>query len=139
MQYIIDTSAPFRGICQSIIDNNGIVAYTGGQTFDEYLAEHGDRFRLVSEREFDGMLEVYYSTLITEPSEQTKSAFLNALECLPPERWHHCRGVELFCLCEYLTGNLTAWHAELGGKCYTFTDSADANSEYLAAKVAKAN
>ena len=135
MQYIIDTSAPFRGICQSIIDNNGIVAYTGGQTFDEYLAEHGNHFCLVSEIEFDGMLEFHYSTLVTEPVRKTRAGFWKALECLPPERWHNHRGVELFCMCEYLQGNLTSWHARLNNKHYTFTDRANASSEHLAAKV----
>ena len=138
-QYIIDTTAQFRGICQSAVDNNGIVMYSDGQTVAEYLAKHGDRFRAVPEAEYFDMVDAYQATLVTLPEKETREEFWNALEVLPPERWHNHRGVELFCMCEYLTGNLTAWHAELNGQHYAFTDHANASSEHLASKVAAAS
>jgi hypothetical protein len=45
--------------------------------------------------------------------EITKEKWWDMLEVLPPEKWQTVAGVEIFRMCEYLTGNITAHYARL--------------------------
>lgn len=50
---------------------------------------------------------------LTGWTEITKEQWWDALEVLPPENWRTVAGVEIFRMCEYLTGNITGHYARL--------------------------
>jgi hypothetical protein len=68
--------------------------------------------------------------------EITEEAWWEALEVLPPEKWQTVRGVEIFRMCEYLSGNITAHYAKLRGKFFSRNCSTSENYEDLAEQVA---
>lgn len=138
MKFVIRSDEPFRGSVQSVLTPEGKVAYTEGLTVEEYAKDRGFPVRVVDEPELDAMIAAYIDSRVTDPVEETKEQFWEALECLPPSRWHHVRGVELFHICERITADLVSWHAKLNGRFYTFNDRAGAKSDDLAAKVAAA-
>lgn len=74
----------------------------------------------------------------TEPALETEEEYWEALECMPPARFQHTNGVEMFHICEHLTDNLVNWHAAYDGKYFQFNDQANANSAALADRVRNA-
>lgn len=88
----------------------------------------------VSQR-VEGETVVFDAYVQSPPVLETEAEFWEALECMPPSRWHHCNGVELFHICEHLTDNLVNWHAQYKGLYFQFNDAADANSTALAGRV----
>jgi hypothetical protein len=68
--------------------------------------------------------------------EITEEEWGDALEVLPPEKWETVRGVNIFRMCEYLTGNITAHYAKLRGKFFTRNCSTRETYEELAEQVA---
>jgi hypothetical protein len=138
MKWIIRTDEPFRGHCQSFLTEDGFVAYTDRQTVEQYEAERGFKVRVIDDQEFDQMLAEHSKTLKTEPKEISEDDWYEALECLPPSRWHTHRGVNLFHVCEAITLNLVNWYARIDGRFYHFVDEAQTSSETLAAKVFEA-
>lgn len=139
LQYLVLKDRPFQGAVQSVIMENGVVAYTGGQTLAEYIAERGDIFRVVSEVELFDLVQAYEAGLVTEPKEITLERWSDALECLPPCRWHTVEGVQLFHMSERITGGLVDWFATTGSRddlrCWHFVDQHRRPSAELAAKV----
>lgn len=74
--------------------------------------------------------------LIDPPAKEVdESRYWGMLEVLPPCRWHHYQGIELFHISERITGNIVSWVASLNGKYYEFAHYANASDEELAAKV----
>jgi len=138
MRYLIRTDQPFRGIIQSYVLDNGLVAYSENLTPEQYAAKHNEQVRVVDETEFDAMMTAYVESQVSEPVEETYAQFDEALNCLPPYKWRVVRGVELFHLSERLSHNLVTWHAKLGNRYFTFTDRDNADMEKLAEKVAMA-
>lgn len=134
--WIIDDSKPYRGSVESYLLPNETVAYSGGQTFDQYNAEHGGQLKLINGAEFDKLRETFTASMITAPRLIDVDTWDEALNCLPPCRWHNSRGVNLFHISERITENLVSWYARLNGQYYTFTDTDNRPSEELAAKVA---
>ena len=138
MKYLIREGEPFTGSIQSILWDDGIVAYTDGLSLSEYEAERGLKLKAISEAEWEALTKTYLEGLITAPVEETPEAFDYALCVLPPCRWQRVRGVEIFHLSERLTHDLVHWHAKLNGRCYTFTDRETLAPETVATKVAEA-
>jgi hypothetical protein len=68
--------------------------------------------------------------------EITEDEWYENLEVLPPEKWETVRGVNIFRMCEYLTGNITAHFAKLNGKFFTRNCSTRETYEELAEQVA---
>lgn len=135
MQYVIRTDKPFQGHCETATDGEGVVLWSQGLTFKEYCDKNDGCFRLVSEAEFDEMLEAHYDTLKTEPVEITEERFDEMLEVLPPCRWGTVRGIEMFHVSERLTGNLVSWFARVGGRFFEFTDDASLSAETRVEKI----
>lgn len=134
MQYLIKADEPFKGYPQNVLLPNGTVAYPGGMTFDEYVCKNGP-MRVLSEDEFNGLVEEHEDGLVTDPHPETEEDWFYALNVLPPCRWRHCQGVELFHVSELITGSLASWHARLGERCFAFVDRYNTDIEVLAAKV----
>ena len=124
MQWIIRTDEPFRGHAQSVVNPNGTVAYSNGQTLEEYRATCGFPVRVLSSDEFDKMLDSFHNTLKTRPERITKERFWEMLEILPPCRWHNAGGFEFFHVSERHTGNLVSWFAHQGNHYWEFVDEA---------------
>jgi hypothetical protein len=133
---------PFPGWAQSYLGPDGTVAYSSALTAAEYIArkaEHGDTMRLITDAEFDALLNAHEAALVTKPAPITADRFDDWLGCLPPCRWHRHAGVELFHVSERLTGDLVQWCARIEGQCYGWTDQAKRPSDELAAAVAEAH
>lgn len=138
-QYIIKTDAPFAGYVQSALCEDGSVMYTEYASFEAYCEANGPNHRLIDDEELDGLIAAHLESLITEPKEETEEQFSDALDVLPPCRWHSHMGVNMFHISERLTYSLVEWHARLDGKYYRFTDHDYATSDHLAEKVGLAH
>ncbi|MCR9254744.1 MAG: hypothetical protein NXI16_01460 [Alphaproteobacteria bacterium] len=136
--WLIRKDQPFRGFATSYTTPNGTVAYSGGLTVEEYIAESQDPIEVLTDEQFTDKLNAYHQSLITRPEEITEERWFDLLECLPPARWHRHRGVEMFHMSERITDNIVQWCAKLNGKFYGWQDRDDEESETLAAKVVNA-
>lgn len=114
------------------------VAYRGGQTLAEYLAEKPD-YIVMTESEFDERLAAHYESQKTIPQECTEEHFFEMLEVLPPCRWHTVAGVNCFHVSERLTGNLVNWFARRDGRYFEFTQDASITEAELTAIFKNAN
>ena len=55
-----------------------------------------------------------------ELKECSEDDFIEALECLPPEKWHTDKdGVNKFLMCEYYTATFTTQYARFKGRYYS--------------------
>ncbi len=122
MQYLIIADEPFRGHCQSVLNKDGTVGYTDGQTVAEYEQEHGCKLKVLSETEFNELYETWEKKLITKPKRITKERYWEMLEILPPSRFHYVGGFEVFHVSERLVGELVSWFANRNDRYYEWTD-----------------
>ena len=136
--WLVHASEPFRGSTQSYLLPSGTVAYSGGQSFEDYNAERGGQFKLITDGQLDALLADFHGSMITDPEPITAEQFDDALNCLPPCRWGKVRGVELFHVSERITGDLVDWYARLNGRHWHFVDHDRQTGERLAEKVAVA-
>lgn len=58
--------------------------------------------------------------LSTEPTEITYEQYMDALEVLPPQRWHITKACESFELCEQTSGRITAIYVRVGKRFFTY-------------------
>ncbi|NCA91228.1 MAG: hypothetical protein EOM92_20715 [Gammaproteobacteria bacterium] len=137
-RYIIRADEPFQGYVQSVLNRNGTVGYTRGQTLEQYAAELGAPLRIIDAAELDALIAEFEAGMVTSPSEITEEAFHEALNVLPPSRWGHCMGVELFHVSENISGSLVNWYGALNGRYWAFVDLCTADPEDLARRVAEA-
>ena len=135
MQYIIDTDKPFTGSVQSVIKDDGTVAYSDGLTFLEYNACHGGTMRLIERAELDAMVAGWNASLVTNPEPVSEEDYCEALYCLPPSRYTTTARVVRFCMAERMTGELTSWYFKAGERYFSFTDSVLATDQYIDAKI----
>jgi hypothetical protein len=140
MQWIIKTDEPFRGHVQSTVNDDGIVDYTKGQTFEQYAAEHGGNVKIISDAELDDLLENHYASLVTKPKRITRARYWEMLEVLPPCRWHDVGGFNVFHVSERLTGNLVSWFIKVGrteetARFHEFTDRDNLKDSEILAKL----
>lgn len=132
MTWIIDREN-FTGNAQTSThtDAQGIrrAAYTD-QTAEEYL-ESNPTFEEVADEEFFRMVDNYQLSLCTPWKRCTEAHFWEMLEVLPPSRWTRHQGVEIFHVCERLTGNLVNWFMSKNGRFYTRVQFADQDLDLL--------
>ena len=128
--YLVET--PFPGHVQTMVyyfnDESHYVAYSQGQTLDEYMAERAENpmakdLTEVSSEAADKLFEDYENSLITQPVEVTEERWEDMLNVLPPCRWGNYGGYNAFHVSEHLTGSLVNWFVRTGDKFYEFTDS----------------
>ncbi|MDR9393973.1 MAG: hypothetical protein RI571_06550 [Roseovarius sp.] len=136
--WLVRDDEPYNGRTQSFLLPDGTIAYSGGLTPEAYAIDRGFPVRVITDAELDRLEAEYIAGRITVPEEETEAEFWDALEVLPPCRWHTRGGVELFHISERITGNLVDWHAQTGGRFFHFVDLDNAKSEDLARKVAEA-
>jgi len=115
-----------------------------GETFDALIAELNDKreegspvFQIMPlEEAMSLMEEAYNAKYCSDWKEITEEEWYENLEVLPPEKWETVRGVNIFRMCEYLTGNITAHFAKLNGKFFSRNCSTRETYEELAEQVA---
>lgn len=124
----------------SAISADGVwwVEYTT-ETLEGYKASRPDQkfSPLYTWEEYELIVREHDKKRLIDPpaKEVNESRYWYMLEVLPPCRWHHYRGIELFHISERITGNIVSWIAGLNGKYYEFAHYASASDEELAAKV----
>ena len=134
-RYLIDAAAPFRGWAEASMNPDGTVAYTDGLTLAAYEAEHGRKYKVIDADTFDALSATYHASLVTEPEPITAERWDDALTVLPPCRWRHVRGIELFHVSERIIADLVDWYARVGPLCFHFVDEARRDPDELAYKV----
>jgi hypothetical protein len=83
-------SEPFNGRAESFI-KDGKVLYSN-LTIEEYL-QSKPNLKVISWDEFDRLHADFFTSKF---QEITKEAWTDALECLPPLKWHTYKGVNIF-------------------------------------------
>ncbi|NCA72567.1 MAG: hypothetical protein EOM91_21410, partial [Sphingobacteriia bacterium] len=121
-RYIIRTDEPFRGSVQSLLSPDGTVEWSGGLTVEQYIEERGFPVRVVDRAELEALIADYEAGQVTEPESITEDQWTYALGVLPPSRWGLYAGVELFHICERISGELVSWYAHLNGRYWSFVD-----------------
>jgi len=115
-----------------------------GETFDALIAELNDKreagspaFQIMPlEEAIPLMEEAQKAKYCSDWQEITEKEWFENLEVLPPEKWETVRGVNIFRMREYLTGNITAHFANLHGKFFSRNCSTRETYEELAEQVA---
>jgi hypothetical protein len=115
-----------------------------GETFDALIADLNDKreagspaFQIMPlEEAIPLMEEAQKAKYCSDWQEITEKEWFENLEVLPPEKWETVRGVNIFRMCEYLTGNITAHFANLHGKFFSRNCSTRETYEELAEQVA---
>jgi hypothetical protein len=82
------------------------------------------------------MEEAQRAKYCSDWQEITEEDWHEKLEVLPPEKWETVCGVDIFRMCEYLTGDITAHYAKLRGKFFTRNCSTSETYQELAEQVA---
>ena len=139
--YHLDNNNYMSSYSAILVNGVWCVEYTN-ETLEDYKAHHPDQnfSQLYPWEEFEVILSDYDKKRLIDPpaKEVDESRYWDMLYVLPPCRWHHCRGIELFHLSERITGNIVSWIAGLNGKYYEFAHYENASDEELAAKVLEA-
>jgi hypothetical protein len=115
-----------------------------GETFAALITELNDKreagspaFQIMPlDESMQLMLGEMKAKYCSDWQEITEKEWFENLEVLPPEKWETVRGVNIFRMCEYLTGNITAHFANLHGKFFTRNCSTRETYEELAEQVA---
>lgn len=138
IRYIIDTSKPFTGSVQSVINDDGMVAYSDGQTFGEYNQCHGGTMRVIGRAELDGMIAAWNAGFITSPKLISEEDYISVFHSMPPSRYTNTAGIQRFSMAERLSGVLVSWYFKVGDRHFSFVDSALATDQHIDAKIAGA-
>lgn len=130
--WLLRDDEQFKGHTQSFLLPDGTVAYTDGLTPRQYAEDRGFPVRVVTNGEVDALMAQHIAAMITSPTEESEADYWRALEVLPPCRFQHCNGVELFHISERVQLNLVGWHASYNGRFFTMIDDASADPATLA-------
>lgn len=122
-----------------------IAAYTDNENVFSYLARKnaeiplGDpRFEILPWAEAMPILEEdRRAKYVTDWQEIDEETWWERLEILPPEKRQTVHGVEIFRICERLTGNITQHLARLGNRYFSRNCETTIPYTELAAQVAK--
>lgn len=135
IRYLLEADKPYSGSVQSILLEDGTVAYSDGLTVEQYEQDRGVKLRIIDEDELMELERAYIDSRVTEPKPVTEEKWWDALEVLPPCRWKTVKGVELFHISERITADLVDWYARVGDRYFHFTDRSGRPMEELADKV----
>lgn len=97
-------------------------------------------FELLEWREAIRRINAVQDAQLIHPwSETTEERFDEMLNILPPEKWQHVGGVELFRMCEYYTDNITTHFAQFNGRYFEGQFRTSTPYTELAAQVRQAS
>lgn len=134
MQYIVQE--PFPGYIQSIVRADGTVGWTDGVPLAEYLAGRPN-MKVVGETELDALFAEHEANMCGNIQEISEEDWDYALNVLPPLRWTHELGVEVFAISEATSGCMHSWYARLNGRCFTSTERIDVDLVDFATRIKK--
>lgn len=126
----------------SIYDTCFVIAQPGAPSIiDIYSVREGAERYLPAMREryakdYDNLQVMSYpeymaqkrKAMLSEPLvEISQDDWMEALEVLPPDKWHtDSNGVNKFLMCEHYTGSFTTQYAKYRGRCFSrMVDSED--------------
>jgi hypothetical protein len=130
-----------------------IVAYTGGLTPEEYLAQLNfnrpfdeakkefktPEFQLMTYEEAAALMSVAQDSKykVGEYSEIKEELYDEMLNILPPCKWQTVNGVNIFYMSEMMTDNITNFFCRSGGKFFCGYDRTSTPYAKIAEKVKK--
>lgn len=138
MKFVIRTDIPFPGYAQSVLKEDGTVAWSDGMTLEQYAVARGFPVRVVDEDEMRTLVEEHADSRITAPEPITAEQWEDMLNVLPPSRWHRHDGVEMFHVSERITHDLVNWFAKVGDRHFGWVGRSGTDSATLAAAVSAA-
>ena len=108
--YLVNLDKNFEGYAQAQVSKETQEVFYTNMSLREYLQERKiSNYHLL---EWDDFYEIYYNSyhkkLSSKPFiEISQEAYFEALECLPPMRWHNAiSGVNIFFIEEAFTADL---------------------------------
>ena len=131
--WIIKKEEPFQGWTQTYLKENGTVAYSDGQTFEDYNKKHEGRMKLITTEELDQLITSHEKSLMGNWAEIKESDYYDQYECLPPIY----RGQFWFSM-EPTTGSLHQCYIKTKDKFYTslrnvYTTSSELDKDFRSA------
>jgi hypothetical protein len=132
MQYLIEKDQPYKGYVTATVEADGTVGWSGGKTVAEYEADRGRKFTVISEDELDALTAQFEKSMITVPEAITEDRYWEMLEVMPPSRFGHNFGIEMFHVCEHITGDLVNWFAKVGDKYFAAVNTSQVDRKTLA-------
>jgi hypothetical protein len=129
-------------------DDNGVIrcrfsGYLAGKekdlTVDEYLATHEGFKCLPIDEAIKHIHDTESIKLIGSWVEITEDQYMEALECLPPQKWLTVDRVNIFRMSEYTTGNITAHYARTANRYFTALRRTSVSYETIAQEVKAIN
>jgi len=143
---VIDTTKPYNGIIETLAypGQRGEYFLVGSAydadtnknlTVEQYRQQINPNIKLISWAECAKLERQYTQSLITQPEEIEAANYYEMLEILPPARWTHIVGFEVFHVIERITDNLVHWYAKSNGKYYKFIDRANIDIKKLGQKL----
>lgn len=112
--------------------------YTDGLTPYQYMQKQADPNRFICapfDLVCDWIKNKEDDVYINKWVEISEDDYMDALECLPPQKWQTVDGVNFFQMSEHTTGNITAHYAVHKGKYYTAHRRTSAKYEDLAKEI----
>lgn len=134
-----------QGQCPDLLDAvykdregafRGQMSNETGQQLQQRYSQHYSAVKMMRMSDYD---KLHDAALRTEPEEITEEEFFEALNVLPPMKWHCLLGVESFRMCEFYSGTITTIYARTDdGRYWKFMDDAYMPTADVVAKVHKA-
>lgn len=125
-------------------DGTLVAAYTDGELASEYVGRKNSE-RKSGEPEYEILPFDEAMPLIQAAQENkycdnwteiTKEQWDDALNVMPPEKWRTEQGVEIFRMCEYLTGDITCHYARLDNRYFASNQRTSTPYDIIAKEVA---
>lgn len=102
------------------------------KTCAELQQDYKSSVQLMRMCEFD---KLHDEAMRTQPEEITEADYDEALNVLPPMKWHSLMGVESFRMSEFYSGHITTIYAKCDGRFWKFRDDAYMDTHLLVDKV----
>lgn len=116
--------------------DSGVVYYQDTVILvDEYLQQHPGYIVGTWDEIYPMILSAEEKEFILLWVEVTEKDFLEALECLPPDRWQRIDGCEFFQMSERLTSDITATYAKIQDRFFCANRRESDNYEKLLAEI----
>jgi len=124
---------------ETFTNENGKVAFSKGQTVEEYLFEHKDNDLIVLPfKDAMELIEMEHDKMSCQSwGEISEDTYISCLECLPPSRWTRVKGVEFFQSPEMWSFNITNTYASYNGKFYSALRKTSCDYAVLADEIKK--
>lgn len=104
------------------MDNNGLSHY-GKKTLEQLREEYPTVILIDFDEAIEQINQAIATKFVTEPTEITEDDFEEALEVLPPLKYHTENKVTTFMIEEMTISHYTSIYCSIEGRYFSFTDS----------------